>query len=90
METSTAAVSTTNNGQLLLQIVPLELISVVLAVLVCLTARKRGLFPWGWVVLTLTPFTGIVVAAIFSLFTFFSTLDRLNALEARLGQPAKT
>ncbi len=89
METSITTSGATDNAKLLMQIVPLELISVALALVVFLTARKRGLFPWGWVVLTLTPFTGMVVAAIFFLFTFFSTLDRLNALEARLGQAAE-
>ena len=89
METSITTSGATDNAKLLMQIVPLELISLALAIIIFFAARKRGLFPWGWVVLTLTPFTGMVVAAIFFLFTFFSTLDRLNALEARLGQAAK-
>ena len=67
---------------LLMQFLPLVLLSVIYAVVVYVIAQKRRINPWGWTIGTLVPFIGpIFVGPIFMLLSFLSVFDRLNRLE---------
>jgi ATP/ADP translocase len=68
-------------GDVLPQLVPLAIISVIYAVIVFIVARKRKINPWGWTIGALIPVIGLFVSAIFFLLTYLSILDRLNRLE---------
>lgn len=65
----------------LIQLGPIMLLSLIYAVIVYITARKRGVNPWPWVIGGIIPIIGMIVSGIFFLLSFLSILDRLNALE---------
>lgn len=70
---------------ILLQLIPLAVLSWPLAWLTGVVAKKRGLKTnWLWVVLVLIPFFGpIVFFTVFQVLSVFSVLDRLNRLEGK-------
>jgi len=59
------------------------LVGIVYAVVVWITARKRGVNPWVWAIPTVIPVFGMLVGALFMLLSFLSALDRLNDLERK-------
>jgi len=65
----------------ILQFLPLFIVSVIYAFVVFVIARKRKVNPWPWTIGTLIPGVGIIVAPVFMLLSFISVFDRLNALE---------
>jgi hypothetical protein len=65
----------------LVQLAPMMVLGLIYAAIVFIVARKRGVNPWVWTIATLLPGVGLIVSGIFFLLTFFSVLDRLNALE---------
>lgn len=71
------------NTYLLMQILPLLIWQFIFAVIVFVVARKRGVNPWIWTIATLIPGIGMVIYLVFSLLTWLSILDRLNALEGK-------
>lgn len=73
------------NDNLLIQLIPAIIFSLVYAVIVYAVARRRRLNPWPWTIATLIPVIGMIVAGVFLLLSFLSVLDRLNALEAAAG-----
>lgn len=67
---------------MLLQLLPLTILSLIYAAVVYVIARKRRINPWGWTIGTLVPLFGpLLVGPIFMLLSFLSVLDRLNRLE---------
>lgn len=73
------------NDNLLIQLIPAIIFSLIYAVIVYAVARRRRLNPWPWTIATLIPVIGMIVAGVFLLLSFLSVLDRLNALEAAAG-----
>lgn len=69
---------------MILQFLPLTILSLIYAFVVYVIARKRGLNPWLWTIGTVVPLVGvIIVGPLFLLLSFLSVFDRLNALETR-------
>lgn len=69
---------------MIIQMVPITILSIIYAVVIFVIARKRGVNPWPWTIGTLVPFVGaIIVGPIFMLLSFLSVFDRLNVLEKR-------
>ncbi|RAK57256.1 hypothetical protein [Phenylobacterium deserti] len=67
---------------LVVQLLPLIILSIIYASVVYVIARRRGVSPWPWTIGALVPGLGVfVVTPIFMLLSFLSVLDRLNALE---------
>jgi hypothetical protein len=67
---------------MLVQFLPLTILSLIYAVVVFVIARKRRINPWGWTIGTLVPVFGpIFVGPTFMLLSFLSVFDRLNRLE---------
>lgn len=67
--------------ELLMQILPVMIWQVIFVVITFVTCLKRRVNPWPWAIGTLIPGLGVLVYLIFSLVSWFSVLDRLNALE---------
>lgn len=76
-----------STGYALMQFGPLLLISAIYAALIYVVANRRRINPWGWMIGTMIPMIGFIVAAVFFYTTLLSMLDRLNALEGRSNPP---
>ena len=68
-------------GSLGIQFIPYLIIAGFYAWIIFLIAKRRNVNPWPWVIGTLVPIFGFVVAGVFFVLTLLSMLDRLNALE---------